>query len=124
MSLCRSVDRSGGSVELSRHLAVSISLNLSSFSYPPLVLDVMNLSLDISPQYMVLGFPDVRMTMVLPVCESLACAFYQSFDLFVIFIEPVLVTFGFEPECFFAGIRQSSFGMGPVFFYRNSIVWF
>ena len=45
-------------------------------------------------------------------------------DFFVIFIEPVLVTLGFEPDCFFAGIRQSSFDMGPVFFYRKIIVWF
>ena len=40
MSLCRSVDRSGGSIEFSRHVAVSIALNLSSFIYPPLVLDI------------------------------------------------------------------------------------
>ena len=113
MSLCRSVDRSGSSVELSRHVVVSISLNLSSFIYPPLVLDVTNLSLDIGTQYMVFSFPDVTMTMVLPVCESLMLAFYQS-DLFDIFIEPVLVTLGFEPECFFAGIRQSSFDIKAV----------
>ena len=124
MSLCRSVDRSGSSVEFSRHVVVSISLNLSSFINPPLVLDVTNLSLDIGTQYMVFSFPDVTMTMVLPVCEGMTLAFYQSFDLFVIFIEPVLVTLGFEPECFFAGIHQSSFDMGPVFFYRKIIVWF
>ena len=76
MSLCRSVDSSGGSVEFSRHVVVSISLNLSSFIYPPLVLDVTNLSLDIGTQYMVFGFPDVTVTMVLPVCESLMFAFY------------------------------------------------
>ena len=82
MSLCRSVDRSGSSVEFSRHVVVRISLNLSSFIYPPLVLDVTNLSLDIGTQYMVFSFPDVTMTMVLPVCESMTFAFYQSFDLF------------------------------------------
>ena len=76
MSLCRSVDRSGGSAEFSRHVVVSISLNLSSFIYPPLVLDVTNLSLDIGTQYMLFGFPDVTVTMVLPVCESLTFAFY------------------------------------------------
>ena len=86
MSLCRSVYRSGSSVAFSRHVVVSISLNLSSFIYPPLVLDVTNLSLDIGTQYMVFSFPDVTMTMVLPVCESMTFAFYQSFDLFVIFI--------------------------------------
>ena len=47
MSLCRSVDRSGGGIEFSRHVAVSIALNLSSFIYPPLVFDIANLSLDI-----------------------------------------------------------------------------
>ena len=124
MSLCRSVDRSGGSIEFSRHVAVSIALNLSSFIYPPLVLDIANLSLDIGTQSMVFSFPGLTMTVGLPICESLTFAFYQSFDLFVIFIEPVLVTFGFEPDCFFAGIRQSSFDMGPVFFYRKIIVWF
>ena len=98
MLLSRSVDRSGGSVEFSRHVAVSISMNLSSFINPPLVLGVTNLTLDISTQFMVFRFPDATMTMVLPICESLTFAFYQSFDLFVIFIEPVLVTFGFEPE--------------------------
>ena len=51
MYLCRSVYRSGGSVELSRHVAVSIALNLGSITYPPLVLDVTNLSLDIGTQY-------------------------------------------------------------------------
>ena len=51
MSLCRSVDRSGSSVEFSRHVVVSVSLNLSSFIYPPLVLDVTILSLDIGTQY-------------------------------------------------------------------------
>ena len=51
MYLCRSVDRSGSSVEFSRHVVVSISLNLSSFFYPPLVLDVTHLSLDIGTQY-------------------------------------------------------------------------
>ena len=50
MSLYRSVDRSGSSIEFSRHVVVSISLNLSSFIYPPLVLDVTNLSLDIGTQ--------------------------------------------------------------------------
>ena len=124
MSLCRSVDRSGGSIELSRHVAVSIALNLSSFIYPPLILDIANLSLDIGTQSMIFSFPGVTMTVGLPICESLTVAFYQSFDLFVIFIEPVLVTFGFEPDCFFAGIRQRSFDMGPVFFYRKLIVWF
>ena len=105
MSLCRSVGRSGSSVEFSRYVVVSISLNISSFIYPPLVLDVTNLSLDIGTQYIVFSLPDVTMTMVLPVCESMTFAFYQSFDLFVIFIEPVLVTLGFEPECFFAGLK-------------------
>ena len=68
MSLCRSVDRSGGSVEFSRHdffVAVSISLNLSRFIYPPLDVDVANLSLDIGTQFMVFSFPNVTMTMVL-----------------------------------------------------------
>ena len=124
MSMCRSVDRSGSSVELSRHMVVSISLNLSSFIYPPLVLGVTNLYLGIDTQYMLFSFPDVTMTMVLPVCESSTFAFSQPFDIFVIFIEPVLVMLGFEPECFFAGIRQSSFDMGPVFLYRKIIVWF
>ena len=124
MSLCRSADRSGGRIEFSRHVAVNRALNLSSFIYPPLVLDIANLSLDIGTQSMVFSFPGVTMTVGLPICESLTFAFYQSFDLFVIFIEPVLVTFGFEPDCFFGGIRQSSFDMGPVFFYRKIIVWF
>ena len=124
MSLCRSVDRSGSSITFSRHLAVSIALNLSSFIYPPLVLDIANLSLDIGTQSLVFSFPGLTMTVGLSICESLAFAFYQSFDLFVIFIEPVLVTFGFEPDWFFASIRQSSFDMGPVFFYRKIIVWF
>ena len=44
MSLRRCVNRSGGSVELSRHVAVSISLTLSCFIYPPLVIDVTKLS--------------------------------------------------------------------------------
>ena len=122
MSMCRSVDRSGSSVEFSRHMVVSIPLNPSSFIYPLLVLDVTNLSLGIDTQYMLFSFPDVTMTMVLPVCESSTIAFSQSFDLFVIVIEPVLVMLGFEPECSFAGIRQSSFDMGPVFFYRKIIV--
>ena len=78
MSLCRSVYRSGGSVEFSRHVLVNISLNLSSFIYPPRVLDVTNLSLDIGTQYMVFSFPDVTVTMVLLVCESLTFAFYQK----------------------------------------------
>ena len=56
-------------------MAVSISLNLSSFIYPPLVLGVTNLSLDIGTQ-----FPYVTMKMVLPICESLTFAFSQSFD--------------------------------------------
>ena len=86
MSLCRSVDRSGGSIELSRHVAVSIALNLSSFIYPPLVLDIANLSLDIGTQSMVFSFQGVTMMVGLPICESLTFAFYQSFDLFVIFI--------------------------------------
>ena len=119
-----SVDRSGGSIEFSRHVAVIIALNLSSFIYPPLVLDIANLSLDIGTHSMVFSFPGVTMTVGLSICESLTFAFYQSFDLFVIFIEPVLVTFGFEPDCFFAGNCQSSFDMGPVFFYRKIIVWF
>ena len=97
MSLCRSVDRSGGNIEFSRHVAVSIALNLSSFIYPQLVLDIANLSLDIGTQSMVFSFPGVTMTVGLPICESLTFAFYQSFDLFVIFIEPVLVTFGLNP---------------------------
>ena len=122
MSQCRSVDRSGGSIEFSRYVAVSIDLNLSSFIYPPLVLDIATtFSLYIGTQFMVFSFPAVTMTVGLPICESLTFAFYQSFELFVIFIEPVLVTFGFEPDCFFAGIRQSSFDM---FFYRKIIVWF
>ena len=124
MSLCRSVDSSGGSIEFSRHVAVSIALNFNSFIYPPIVLDIANLSLDIGTQYMVFSFPSVTMTVGLPIGDSLTFAFYQLFDLFVISIEPVLVTFGFEPDCFFAGIRQSSFDMGPVFFYRKIIVWF
>ena len=106
-------------------MAASIALNLSSFIYPPLVLDIANLSLDVGTQSMVFSFPGVTMTVGLPICDSLTFAFYQSFDLFVIFIESVLVTFGFEPDCFFAGIRQSSFDVGPaVFFYRKIIVWF
>ena len=31
---------------------------------------------------MVFSFPEVTMTMVLPICESLTFAFYQSFDIF------------------------------------------
>ena len=34
MSLCRSVDRSGGSIEFSRHVAVSIALNLITHCRP------------------------------------------------------------------------------------------
>ena len=64
------------------------------------------------------------MTMVLSQCESLTFAFYQSLDLFIIFIEPVLVTFGFKPESFFAGIDQSSFDMGTMFFYRKILSGF
>ena len=105
-------------------MAVSIALNLNKFIYPPLVLDITNLSWDIGTQAMVFSFPGVTMTVGLSICESLTFAFYQSFDVFVIFIELVLVTFGSEPDCFFAGIRQSSFDMGPVFFYRKIIVWF
>ena len=75
MSLCRSVDRSGSSIEFSRLVVVSISLNLSSFIYPPLVLDVTNLSLDIGTQYMVFSFPDVTMTMVLIDCLLIDCLF-------------------------------------------------
>ena len=70
MSLCRSVDRPGGSIEFSRYVAVSIALNLSSFIYPPLVLDIANLSLDISTQSMVFSFPGVTMTVGLPICEA------------------------------------------------------
>ena len=77
---------------------------------------IANLSLYIGTQSMVFSFPGVTMTVGLPTCENLTFVFYQSFDLFVIFIEPVLVTFDFEPDCFFAGIRQISFDMGPLFF--------
>ena len=47
-------------------------------------------------QSMLFSFPGVAMTVGLPISESLTFAFYQSCDLFVIFIEPVLVTFGFD----------------------------
>ena len=68
--------------QFSRHVAVSIALNLSSFIYPPLVLDITNLSLDVGTHSMVFSFPGVTMTVGLPICESLTFASYQSFDQF------------------------------------------
>ena len=64
-------------------------------------------------------FPDITMTVVLPICERLTFVFYQTFDLFVVFVEPVLVTFGFETDCFFADLLQSSFDKSLVFFYQK-----
>ena len=40
----------------------------------------------------------------------------------VISVEPHLVTFGFETECFLAGIRQISFDMDSMVFDRKVIV--
>ena len=51
--------------------------------------------------------------MVLPICDRLTFVFYQTFDIFVIFVLPILVTFDFETDCLFAGIRQICFDMGP-----------
>ena len=62
------------------------------------------------------------MTVVVPICESVMFVFNQMFDLIVIFIKPVLVTFGFETDCFFAGIRQNSIDMGPMFSFGKIIV--
>ena len=91
--------------------AVSISITFSSCINPPHVLvDVTNLSLDITgSQSMVLS------TVILPIFESLKVVFCQSVGIFVSFhLLSLGGTFGFEMDCFFAGIRQISFDMGPV----------
>ena len=49
---------------------ISKSLNISVYIYPPLVLDVIHLYLDIGTKYMVFSLPDVTMRMLLPICES------------------------------------------------------
>ena len=54
-------------LEFSRHMIVRISWNFSGFVYPPLALDVANLSLDVVMQFLVFSFPDVTMTVVLPI---------------------------------------------------------
>ena len=103
-----------------KNVAVRISLNLISCIYPPLVINVTHLSLDIDTQPMVINCQGVTMTVVL---QILPFVFYQSFDLFVIFIEPVLVMFRFEPIVYLQA-PSTHFDICPGFFYGRSIVMF